>query len=33
VHHQLQSGPGFQDADALACHFDGIDPEILDRGS
>ena len=33
VHYQLQSGPDFQYADALPCHFDNIDQDILDRGS
>ena len=33
VHYQLQSGPDFQYADALPCHFDNIDQKILDRGS
>ena len=33
VHYQLQSGPDFLYADALPCHFDNIDQDILDRGS
>ena len=33
LHYQLQSGPDFLYADALPCHFDNIDQQILDRGS